>query len=217
MFVPAAARQRHAPGGGGPGLLTGRRICLMIAPAGSGGSRVSAAGTASKVALVSQMVAAEGGTLVRAPGQGEGGGGSRGATSPSPSPEGATLLVSMAQGPMEARAAVKIAQVGRCCHWAGRAAAADAAAGSGRVAAAANTAVAGMAVLLLLLPLPCRCALMFVCIKLCLGVLHLHCPFCLTSYQLKGPTHRCQPMQKRYPGRPLHHQSWLFDSLCCGR
>ena len=111
MFVPAAARQRHAPGGGGgPGLFTGRRVCLMTVPSSAGGGRVSAAGTANKVALVTQMVSAEGGSVVRTPGQGEGGG-ARGAASPSPSPEGATLLVSVAQGPREARAAIKAAQV----------------------------------------------------------------------------------------------------------
>ncbi|PRW56179.1 hypothetical protein C2E21_5041 [Chlorella sorokiniana] len=132
LLVPAAARQRHAPGGGGgPGLFAGRRVFLTAPPAGSGGSRSNSTGSASKVALVAQMVAAEGGSLVRALGQGEGGGG-RGAASPSPSPEGATLVVCLAQGPQEARLALKMGQ-------------------------------------------------------------------------------------KRYPGRLLHHQSWIFDSLCCGR
>ena len=116
IFVPAAARQRHAPGGGGgPGLFTGRRIFLTMPPAGSLSVRPSSTGGASKAALVSQMVAAEGGSLARALGQGEGGG-SRGAASPSPSPEGATLMVCLAQGLQEARAALKMAQVGV---WAG--------------------------------------------------------------------------------------------------
>ena len=37
--------------------------------------------------------------------------------------------------------------------------------------------------------------------------------------------HRCppnvarslHPPQRRHPGRLLHHQTWVFDSLCCGR
>lgn len=109
-FVAAAARQRHAPGGG-PGLFVGRRVFLTVAPATSGGGRSSSTGSAGKVALVAQMVAAEGGTLVRALGQGEGGGG-RGAASPSPSPEGATLLVCVAQGVNEARMGLRMGQVG---------------------------------------------------------------------------------------------------------
>ena len=109
-FVAAAARQRHAPGGG-PGLFVGRRVFLTVAPATSGGGRSSSTSSAGKVALVAQMVAAEGGTLVRALGQGESGGG-RGAASPSPSPEGATLLVCVAQGVNEARMGLRMGQVG---------------------------------------------------------------------------------------------------------
>jgi hypothetical protein len=99
------ARRRHATGAAG--LFAGRRVYLV---AERGGSKAAH----TKLAAAQQMVAAEGGTIVRSLGQGDGGVRNGAAASvPSSSPEGATLLVWMIQTRQEALAALKQAQVRR--------------------------------------------------------------------------------------------------------
>lgn len=178
------ARRRRATGAAG--LFAGRRIFLVAERGGSGAVH-------SKLAATQQMVAAEGGTLVRSLAHGEGGGRGGAAATPSPSPEGSTLLVWMIQTKQEALAALKHAQVRRAVFqlW--------------HIAHVRCTCVSGIVCQFQLQP--------------CMG------PPPLPSWATLDvvPTHHAAlsatPLhpQRRYPGRPVHHPNWVFDSLCRGR